>query len=390
MLRRVVKDDAVTLVAQKGCPARLALQDARFPFHAQANVQTRLLGHQAHQPLRLMDVQIVHHKPPACRWRLTHDHLLHMCYEIRFRPRWPQERGNNLARHHVATQDTRTGAMPDVLKFAARDLARCQRQARMLALQRLHPGQFIRAHRAFALLRTGWCLTIDRTDGADCLRQVLIRGRGQPVAAQLRLEIPFLSRRAAWRSEIFGTMPRLITSSAISRPVHWEIGRPASLGASQARATIWQRCCAVIWMGRPARGTSLRRSSKERSASGMGAKASQRMRQRRTVSKSRVRGRALWGLLAPSAAAWMMRARRESCCGSEWRRSRASSCWRTSAESSTAGGFGPRIATTHNSRERPIDVPNSTAILEPKCTSLVARRGCETTVPTFCANCAPS
>src|ERR687885_1896116 len=355
MLRRVVKDDAVTLVAQKGCPARLALQDARFPFHAQVNVQIRLLGHQAHQPLRLMDVQIVHHKPPARRCRVTLDHLLHMRDEIRFRPRWPQERGNNLARHHVATQDTRTGAMPDVLKFAALDLARCQRQARMLALQRLHPGQFIRAHRAFALLRACGCLTIDRTDGADCLRQVLLRGRGQPVAAQMRLEIPFLSRRAAWRAEIFGTMPRLTTSLAISRPVHCEIGRPASWGVSQARATIWQRCSALIWMGRPERGTSLSRSCSENSESGMGAKASQRERQRRTVSTSRARRRAIWELLAPSAAARMMRARRASCWGREWRRSSPSNSWRTSGNSSTTGGFGPRMPTTSISRERLID-----------------------------------
>ena len=59
-----------------------------------------------------------------------------------------------LPTHHISTQDTRTGAMPDVLEFAPLDLAWCHRQARMLAFQRLHAGQFIRAHRAFSLLRS--------------------------------------------------------------------------------------------------------------------------------------------------------------------------------------------------------------------------------------------
>src|SRR5919202_1165246 len=355
MLRRIVKDDAVALGAQKGGPRCLALQDARLPFHPQLDLHIRRLRHQAHQRRRLMDVQVVHYKPPARRCRVTHQHLLHMRYEILFCARWSQNRCDDLARHHVTTQDARTGAMPNVRELAALDLARRQRQARRLALQRLHPCQFIRAHRAFALLHTRWRLTIDRTDGADRLGQLLILWRGQPIAAQMRLEIPFLSRRAAWRGESLGRMPRLMTSSAISRPVHCEMGRPASVGVSQARATIWQRCSALIWMGRPERGTSLSRSCSENSESGMGAKASQRERQRRTVSTSRSSRRAIWELLAPSAAARMRRARRASCWGREWRRSSPSNSWRTSGNSSTTGGFGPRMATTPISRERLID-----------------------------------
>src|SRR3712207_5520349 len=140
-----------------------------------------------------MDVQIVHHKMPACRCRITHQHLLHMGHEVVLGPRWSQYRGDDLARHDVATQDARTGAMPDGLEVPALDLPRCQRQARMLALPRLHPRQFIRTYRAVSVLRTPRCLTIHRTDSADGLWQLLILRWSQPVAAQMRLEIPFLS-----------------------------------------------------------------------------------------------------------------------------------------------------------------------------------------------------
>jgi hypothetical protein len=40
--------------------------------------------------------------------------------------------------------------MSDVLEFAPLDLARCQRQSGMFALQGLHARQFIRTYNAFA------------------------------------------------------------------------------------------------------------------------------------------------------------------------------------------------------------------------------------------------
>lgn len=51
----------------------------------------------------------------------------------------------------------------------------------------------------------------------------------------MRLQIPFFKMRAAWRAEIVGRMPRRMTSSAISRPVQWLMGR--SFGCSHAIAT---------------------------------------------------------------------------------------------------------------------------------------------------------
>ena len=66
--------------------------------------------------------------------------------------------------------------MPNVLELSSLDLARRHRQALMLAFQRLHSRQFIRADRAFTLLCSRWRLTIDGADCTDGLGKMLILG----------------------------------------------------------------------------------------------------------------------------------------------------------------------------------------------------------------------
>src|SRR5437764_12595913 len=87
---------------------------------------------------------------------------------------------------------------------------------------------------AGSLSRTG----IHLTSLTNLLVSLVIGNFRQPVAETVRLKTPFLSRRAACRGEICSTMPWAFISSAISRPVHWLIGRPALAGASQANAAI--------------------------------------------------------------------------------------------------------------------------------------------------------
>src|SRR5712692_2432398 len=108
----------------------------------------------------------------------------------------------------------------------------------MLALQGLHTGQLIQADRAFPLCSAlgGTCIQLTALD--TLFVSPLIGNLGYPVAEPVRLQPPFLSSRAACRGEICSTMPRAFISSAISRPVHWLIGRPALAGASQAKAAI--------------------------------------------------------------------------------------------------------------------------------------------------------
>jgi hypothetical protein len=105
----------------------------------------------------------------------------------------------------------------------------------MLALQGLHACQLIAAERPFALFSQRGGLTIQRIDVDDLLVELSIWLRREPVPDQVRFKVPLFSSRAAWRGEIWATMPRCMISSAISRPDQWLIGRSDCSGFSQAR-----------------------------------------------------------------------------------------------------------------------------------------------------------
>ncbi len=252
-----------------------------------------------------MDIQIVTDDVPALGLWVSRNHRLHMCQEIGLCPRGSTCGGQNLSGDDMAAEDERPGSMTDIFEFAPLDFAWSQGQSRMLALQGLHPGQLVGTDRLFALRGQTGCLLIQGTDRFHCFVPMFIDRRGQPVADQMRLEIPIFPSRAACRGEICLMMPRAITSSAISRPVQWLIGR--SFGCSQAIAIIWQVCSAVICEGRPERGTSSRRSLTDTSSSATACQPIQRMRQQRTVSTLIPRSRAIWLLFFPASASKMIR-----------------------------------------------------------------------------------
>src|SRR5512143_4088626 len=166
--------------------------------------------------------------------------------------------------------------MADILKLTALHLAGDHRQTGVLALQGLHAGKLIGADDPLALGIQGRRLPIHGADVLDLAIEVGIPRRGQPIAPPMRLERPLFKRRAAWRSEISATMPRRLISSAISRPVHWLMGRPEHSGASQASAMILATCASVMRTGLPERGASIKRSSTLRSSSVTACKPSQR------------------------------------------------------------------------------------------------------------------
>lgn len=231
--------------------------------------------------------------------------------------------------------------MTKILKLSSLDFAWHQWQPRMFAFKRLHACHFIGTDRSFSLCSQLRRLFIQLTDAFDRLFSLRICWGCQPVTDQMRLEIPFLSTRAACRGEICLTMPRAMTSSAISRPVHWLMGR--SLGWSQATALIWHTCWALISAGRPGRGLSLSRSATERSESAMAWKATQRLRHRRTVSGVRSNCRAIWLLFRPASAAQMMRALNTICWVVLWRRTRRCNSLRSLSLRLNGSGFGPFI-----------------------------------------------
>ena len=128
--------------------------------------------------------------------------------------------------------------MANVLELTSFHLAGRHRQPWMLALKGLDAGQLVATHGALSLLLVLWRQAVDFTHVRHLGIKVRIIRWRQPVTDAVGLQIPLLSSRWACRGEIVATMPRPMISSAISRPVHWLIGRPDFSGTSQASATI--------------------------------------------------------------------------------------------------------------------------------------------------------
>src|SRR3989442_14405238 len=95
----------------------------------------------------------------------------------------------------------------------------------MFALQGLDACQFIGTDRAFALLSQLGRLLIDLTDGHDGFLAMRISRWCEPIADQMRFEVPLFNTRAAWRGDRVGLTPRLITSDGVSCPVPRASGR---------------------------------------------------------------------------------------------------------------------------------------------------------------------
>ena len=220
VLRRLVKDNTMGWVREKGGAALHRGQNAGFPFDPQVDVQIGLLSHVADQGFGLMRVEVIKDKMPLDDvWGGLHG-ALDMSEKILLIPRGASRKIRYLTGGHRKVDDERQRTVPKVFKFSAFDLARSQRQPRMFAFQGLHPGHFVGTHDHFSLCSQFRCLLIQRIDVLDLFVEPFIRFRGQPIADPVRLETPFFSKREAWRAEMVSTMPRFTSSSAISRPVH--------------------------------------------------------------------------------------------------------------------------------------------------------------------------
>jgi hypothetical protein len=100
------------------------------------------------------------------------------------------------------------------------------------------------------------------------------------VPEAMRFEVGlFFKKRPAERCEMFGTRPRRIASSAISRWLQWLMGRSLASGFSHVIATIAQICSGVYNAGAPGRDASTSRSGTDTPS----AAIRHRLRQRRTV-----------------------------------------------------------------------------------------------------------
>ena len=126
---------------------------------------------------------------------VTHDmptRGLWMRQEIGFRTRGSTRGYQDFAGDDIAADNKGADAMADVLKFAPLDFARCQVQSCMPTFQGLDPSQLVRTHRLFSLLRQLGSLLVHHAERSYGFLPLLIHRRSQPIADQMRLEVPFL------------------------------------------------------------------------------------------------------------------------------------------------------------------------------------------------------
>jgi len=136
----------------------------------------------------------------------------------------------DLAGGNVEGSDEGLSAVAMILELTSLDFARHHRQTGRDALQRLNAGHLVDGDRAMAVIGTGRILVNLANVGAFAVEGRIGLG-SQPVADAMRFEVGFFfKKRPTERCEICGTRPRRIASSAISRWLHWLIGRSLSDG----------------------------------------------------------------------------------------------------------------------------------------------------------------
>lgn len=238
-MARVGEHHRMGWVMQKGRPAFHRLQDAACTLDAQRVWRDAFpFSHPEHQRFGLMNVQVVQDHVPLRGFGIAGHQALHMRESILFGARRSPGWFDDVAGDDIEIDKPGEGAMPDILELTPQHVAWVHRQVGMLALQGLHPSQFIHTDAALSLLGPLRGQGIHLTPLHNFLAALRIGYLRQPVAEAVRSQAPFLSSRAACRGEICSTIPRTFTSSALSRPVHWLIGRPDLAGASHAKAAM--------------------------------------------------------------------------------------------------------------------------------------------------------
>lgn len=181
-----------------------------------------------------MDIEVITDDVPTGDQRISGDEGLDMGQKIFLGACGTTKGSHQLSCHDIATQDKATGSMTFIFELLSLHMTWCQGETGMLTFECLHASQLIGTDGTFTLPGQHRCLVIHRTYRSDGLVFLRVCWRREPVTDQVRLEIPFFKRRVAWRGEMCAIMPRVITSSASSRPLQWLMGR--SLGCSHARA----------------------------------------------------------------------------------------------------------------------------------------------------------
>src|SRR3977135_244027 len=330
------------LLTQKGLTCCLGSEHAGLAFDAEVAFETAIARNQANDGLGEMDVEIVADDIPPCAGGSSAQHIAEKSREVLLSP-GVTDHPLDLAGGDVESGDQGLSAVAAVLELASLDLARHHRQPRRDALQGLNAGHLVDRNRAVGVVGAGSGL-VNLTDVGALGVEGGIGLRGQPVTDAMRLEVGlFFKKRPTERCEMFGTRPRRIASSAISRWLQWLIGRSVSDGFSQVIAITAQICSGVYVAGAPDRGASASRSGTDCPS----AARRHRLRQYRTVFGQTPSSRALARTRVPSAACRIIRARTANCCDVEWLRTSCSSTSRCSSKTMTGSAANRGITTSH-------------------------------------------
>src|SRR5260370_5336087 len=328
-------------VAQKCFSGRFGCEHAGLSFDAKLELEAGDTGKEADDGFRKVDVEIVADTVQLCGGTGAVEQVTEKPREILFRPGIACD-AFDPASGDVERGDQGLSAVALIFEVASLDLARRQRQPRRDALQRLNAGHFVDGDRAMSVIGAG-CGLVNRTDIRALAIKGGIRFRGQPVTDAMGLEVClFFKKRPTERCEMFGTRPRRMASSAISRWVHWLIGRSLSDGFSHVIASTAQICSGVYVAGAPDRGASASRSQ----TAHLPSASRHRLRQYRAVFGQTPSSRALLRTSIPSTACKMMRARSATGCGVEGVRTSCSSASRWSGKTVTGSADSNRTPTS--------------------------------------------
>ena len=188
MLGREVENEAMAGIAQEALTGGHRLEEARFPFGAEVDLEATVFGHQAHQRLRAVDVEVVHdQKPGGVRTSLGQPRG-QPGGEIHFGAGGAEMVGDP-AGDHIEGGDQRQCAVADVFVLAPFHQAWVHRQRRRGALQGLHAGHFIDTSGLDALFGPLGGQTVGLTDITTLVVEVRIARRVEPTAYMMGLDV---------------------------------------------------------------------------------------------------------------------------------------------------------------------------------------------------------
>jgi hypothetical protein len=193
MFGSVDEANAMAGAGEKGGTRAHIGEVAAFALDAQVLLDATLLGHQTHQGLRLMGVELIGDEDPGGLW-IRLDGLFDVSGEVGFGACGSKAGHDDSPGGHLQIGNQAQGAMPLIFEFLPLDLTGQHRQARMQPLQCLNAGHLIGTHHMCTLRCKRGGRFIDLTDGADLLGQFggVVGRWSEPVALAMGLQCAHL------------------------------------------------------------------------------------------------------------------------------------------------------------------------------------------------------